>query len=124
MYYKRHRYPTPCPAWLSKILWNPWTKSKGWVWLFVGDNICFTPRPDLDISFSDNSNEFEASWIEITNQGNKNFLIAVIYLHPRMKNDNEFLNYISNTISKKVRNEKKTVFITGDFNNKISSILL
>ena len=101
---------------------TPGLSRKGGCGFFVGDNICFTPRPDLDISFSDNSSEFEASWIEITNQGNKNFLIAVIYRHPRMKNDNDFLNYISNTISNKVRNEKKTVFITGDFNINLLNI--
>ena len=49
-------------------------------------------------------------------------LSTVIYRHPRMKNDNDFLNYISNTISNKVRNEKKTVLITGDFNINLLNI--
>ena len=100
----------------QKYYGTPGLSRKGGCGFFVGENICFIPRPDLDISYSDNKSEFEASWIEITNHSNKNFLIAVIYRHPRMKNDYNFFNYISNTISSKIKKEKKAVIITGDFN--------
>ena len=70
----------------------------------------------MDISYSDSKSEIEASWIEITNHSNMNVLIAVIYRHPSMKNDYDFFNYISNTISSKMKKEKKAVIITGDFN--------
>ena len=98
MDYKRQRFSTPCPASYQNYYGIPGLSRKGGFGFFVCENICFIPRVDLDISYSDNGSEFEASWIEFTNQSNKNFLIAVIYCHPKMKNDNVFLNYISNTI--------------------------
>ena len=39
-----------------------------------------------------------------------------------MKNDYDFLNYISNTISSKIKKEKKAVIITGDFNINLLNI--
>ena len=101
---------------------TPGLSRKGGCGFFVADNICFIPRPDLDVSYSDNNSEFEASWIEITNQSNNKFLIAVIYRHPRKKNDTEFLNYLSNTLSKKIKKENKAVIITGDFNINLLNI--
>ena len=38
------------------------------------------------------------------------------------KNDNKFLEYLTNTISKKIKKEKKTVFIVGDFNTNLLNI--
>ena len=86
------------------------------------EKLSFNPREDLNISHSDNNSEFEANWIETKSQNNKNFLIAVVYRHPRKRNDVEFLEYLANTISNKLRKEKKTVFITGDFNINLLNI--
>ena len=83
---------------------------------FVSEELSFNPREGFNISHLDNSSEFEANWIKIKTQNNKNFLIAVIYRHLRKRNDVEFLEYLTNVISSKLRKEKKTVFITGDFN--------
>ncbi len=85
MDYKRHRYKSPDPARLSKILRNPWSQSQGGCSFFVAENIFFNPRPDLDISHFDKNSEFEANWIEVSNQKDKNFLVDVIYRHPRTK---------------------------------------
>ncbi len=95
---------------------------KGGCGFFVSDELCFTPRTDLDFSYSDNECEFEANWIEIQSKNNKNSLVAVIYRHPRKKNDNKFIEYLTSTISRKLRKEKKTVFLTGDFNINLLNI--
>ena len=95
---------------------------KGGCGFFVLNDLCFTPRTDLDVSYSDNESEFEANWIEIKSKNNKSSLVAVIYRHPRKRNDNKFLEYLTNTISRKIRKEKKTVFITGDFNINLLNI--
>ena len=60
---------------------------KGGCGFFVSNRICFHLREDLTISHSNNSNEFEASWIELVSQKNNNLLIAVIYRHPKKRND-------------------------------------
>ena len=94
---------------------------KGGCGFFVSEELSFNTREDLNTSHSDNNSEFEANWIEIKSQSNKNFLIAVVYRHPKKRNDVEFLEYL-NTISSKLRKEKKTVFITGDFNINLLNI--
>ncbi len=81
---------------------------KGGCGFFVSEDVCFTPRTDLDISHSDNDCEFEANWIEIQSTNNKNSLIAVVYRHPRKKNDNKFLEYLNNIISRKIRKKSKS----------------
>ena len=95
---------------------------KGGCGFLVSEELFFTPRTDLDFSHSDNECEFEANWIEIQSKNDKNSLVAVVYHHPRKKNDNKFLEYLTNTLSKKIRKEKKTVFITGDFNINLLNI--
>ena len=99
---------------------------KGGCGFFVSEELSSHPREDLNISHSDNSSEFEATWIKIKSQNNKNFLIAIIYRHPmtsaKKRNDVEFLEYLTNIISSKLRKEKKTVFITGDFNINLLNI--
>ena len=76
----------------------------------------------MNISYFDNNSEFEANWIEIESQKNNNFLIAVIYRHPKKRNDTGFLEYLTDSISNKLRKEKKTVLVTGDFNINLLNI--
>ena len=92
------------------------------MWLPCFRRTVFTPRTDVDFSHSDNECEFEANWIEIQSKNDKNSLVAVVYRHPRKTNDNKFLEYLTNTLSKKLRKEKKTAFITGDFNINLLNI--
>ena len=89
---------------------------KGGCGFFVSYELSFIPREDLNICHTNNNSEFEANWIEIQSQNNKNFLIAVIYRHPRKRKDTEFLQYLTNIICSKLKKEKKTILITGDFN--------
>ena len=92
------------------------------MWLPCFRRTFFSPRMDLDFSHSDTESEFEANWIEIQSKHDKNSLVAVVYRHPRKNNDNKFLEYLTNTLSKKIRKEKKVVFITGDFNINLLNI--
>ena len=101
---------------------TPGKSLKGGCGFFVSEDICFTPRTDLDLSHFDDECEFEANWIELLSKNNKNSLVAVVYRHPRKKNDTKFLEYLTNTISRKIRKEKKTVFIVGDFNINLLNI--
>ena len=77
------------------------TSGKSMKWgcgFFISNELSFIPREDLNICYSNNNSEFEANWIEIQSQNNKNFLIAVIYRHPRKRKDTEFLDYLTNSI--------------------------
>ena len=49
-------------------------------------------------------------------------MVPAVYCHPRKKNDNKFLEYLNNIISRKIRKEKKIVFIVGDFNINLLNI--
>ena len=95
---------------------------KGGCGFFISDDLSFYPREDLNISHSNNTSEFETNWIEIQSHNNKNFLIAVLYHHPRKRNDSEFLKYLMDIICSKLRKENKTVLITGDFNITLLNI--
>ena len=53
----------------------------GFLWLLYF--VSFNTREDLNTSHSDNNSKFEANWIEIKSESNKNFLITVVYRHPQ-----------------------------------------
>ena len=89
---------------------------------FISNELSSISREDLTISHSDNNSELKGNWIEIQTQNNKTFLIAVIYHHPRKRNDAEFLEHLTNVICNKLRKEKKTILITGDFNINLLNI--
>ena len=95
---------------------------KGGCGFFVSNELSFIPREDLNIWHSNNNSEFEANWIEIQSQNNKNFLIAVLYRHPRKRKDTELLEYLTNIICNKLKKEKKTILATGDFNINLLNI--
>ena len=106
----------------QKYIGTSGNSMKGGCGFFISEELSFNSRDDLNISHSDNNSEFEANWVEIKSQNNKTFLIAVVYRHPRNRNDMEFLEYLRITITNKLRKEKKTVFITGDFNINLLNI--
>ena len=89
---------------------------KGGCGFLVSEGITFIPREDLDYSFVGKDCEFEANWIEITTSSKSSYVIGVVYRHPRKKQEDKFIDYLTNTVLRKIRKENKTVFITGDFN--------
>ena len=74
----------------------------------------FIPRKDIDKHLYNQTNVVECKWIEVINKNKPNSVIASIYRHPS-KNDEPFLEYLKSAINK-LKNEKKLVFLTGDFN--------
>ena len=76
----------------------------------------FQSKRRLDISHSDNSSNCEASWVGIQCRNYKNFLIAVVYRHPRKRGDSKFIDYLRGIIYNRPRKEEKTVVIIGNLN--------
>lgn len=82
----------------------------GGVGFFIKDNLKYIKREDLSIS----DKYFEALWIEIQDDLQRNLLFGVIYRHPK-GNLNLFFQYI-NSVLQKVNREGKYCMISGDFN--------
>ena len=57
----------------------------------VNGGINFKPRKDFEITYSDEGNEFQWSWIELLNEKSPNILVGVYYRHPKEKSHNLFL---------------------------------
>ena len=100
----------------QKFHGSPSNSLKGDCGLFVSEGITFFPREDLDYSFIGKGCEFEANWIEITNSPKSCYVIGVINHHPRKKQEDTFIEYLTKTVLCKIRKENKITFITGDFN--------
>ena len=86
---------------------------KGGCGFFISNQVSYSPRSDLDIQYFNETEEFEAKWIEVTTN-KKNIVIASIYRHPN-KSDVAFFKYLSQTLNK-IKNENKLTMLSGDFN--------
>ena len=84
---------------------------KGGTGIYVKKNYDSILREDLNIS---TQNGFESTWIEIKNKRSKNIICGCIYRHPKA-DMGEFIEYLDKCLSE-IDNEKKEVFIAGDFN--------
>ena len=89
---------------------TPSNTSKGGTALYIDSKFNSFERTDLKIQTDD----FESSWGEITNNKSKNIVIGCIYRHPRY-NINEFLTYIEKCLNV-LGKENKEVYLCGDFN--------
>ena len=87
---------------------------KGGCGVYIKDTIPYITRSDLSKSIKNTQSEFEVLWIEVISPKKENILIGVVYRHPKQK-DKEFLQYLSNTLQKTKKENKKTI-LTGDFN--------
>ena len=88
---------------------------KGGCGFYVKIGLKVIERKELDTSFVDERNEYEAKWIEIVNEKSKNILIGVCYRHPRKNSDESFNTYLQ-TILGKTNKKNLLTFVTGDFN--------
>ena len=78
--------------------------SKGGVTIYAKKELNVVERSDLnlvDISF-------EAVWIEIKNDKNKNIICGCIYRHPK-SNVDAFSNYLSSVLQKSTRKIKSVI---------------
>ena len=84
--------------------------TRGGTRLYVNKNFNYLPRKDLEIN---KAKKIESTIVEIVNEP-KNFLVAVIYRHPKM--DCSEFNILYSNLLEKISQEKKQAFIMGDFN--------
>ena len=90
---------------------TPFKTLKGGTGIYIKKNYDSILREDLNIS---TQNGFESTWIEIKNKRSKNIICGCVYRHPKA-DMGEFIEYLDKCLSK-IDNEKKEVFIAGDFN--------
>ena len=73
---------------------------------YIKEGLNFTPRKDLDVSFADDKNEYQSSWIEILLENQPNILIGTFYRHPKKLSDQKFNEDLKSTLQKiKKRNK-------------------
>ena len=86
---------------------------KGGTILYVGTNLNFKPRKDLEIY---ENKELETSFIEILNRKESNDIVGVIYRHPKMDTNTFIENKLSYLTNKLSKEDTKKIYIAGDFN--------
>ena len=96
---------------------TPTEAGKGGTLLYISDNLNYKPRKDLAIY---ESKRLESTFIEIINTKGKNSIVGCIYKHHNIT-QNEFMETLS-PLLKKITKEKKTCYLTGDFNMNLLSI--
>ena len=90
----------------------PTEATKGGVLIYAKSGLNIKPRNDLKVY---KSTELESLFIEIINEKDSNDIVGVIYRHPSMI-ASEFIDDHLKSITEKISNENKKVFIAGDFN--------
>ena len=93
---------------------------KGGCGFYISDSIKFKPRKDLDIKECNDTHEIESKWMEVISYKQPNYLIDVIYRHPK-RSDMESILSITSTLNK-VKNENKNILICGDFNYNLLNL--
>ena len=93
------------------------TKSiPGGTLLYIADHFAYQNRNDLNLY---KNNNFESTFIEITNPNKSIIIVGCIYRHLKMELF-EFIqsitHYYLNPLLEKLAKEQKTVFLLGDFN--------
>ena len=90
--------------------------SKGGAAIFSKKTFYTVERQDLKVK----NEHYESIWIEIKNKNCKNVICGTIYRHPHDTNDiyNDFLAHLE-TILIKLSKEKKTIYLSGDFNSDL-----
>ena len=93
---------------------TPTETEKGGVILYVNKKLTCKPRKDLDTLLY-KTGELESVFVEINTTNNMNIICGTIYRHPSM-NLGEFNQNFLNPFMEKLTNEKKRLFLLGDFN--------
>ena len=82
---------------------------------YIKKDIRFTPRKDLDISFTNDKNECQSCWIKILLDKQPNILTGTFYRHSKKHSDKNFSEDLKSTL-RKIKNRNKHIIICGDFN--------
>ena len=94
---------------------QPGHSIKGGCGLYIRNDITYTDRKKLNVSYCDANNEFQMKWVEIINKKHVNTIVGVVYRHPRKTSDETFLSYLGKTLTS-IGKENKNVILMGDFN--------
>ena len=81
--------------------------------LYITTDLNFNPRKDLDIY---ESKKLESSFTEIINSKESNYIVGVIYRHPKMETNIFIENKLGGLMNKLSKENKKKIYISGDFN--------
>ena len=91
--------------------------NKGGTLVYISNKLNYKPRKDLEIYETKN---LESTFVEIINPKDKNTIIGCIYKHHTIS-QHEFIDLLG-PLLKKLSKEKKTCYLTGDFNMNLLSI--
>ena len=105
----------------QNFLYTPGNSLKGGCGFFVKNGFKVLERKDLDISFTDDTNEYATKWIEIVNEKDKNIIVGVCYRHPRKTSNDSFCQYMEKTL-RKIAKKNALTFVVGDFNYDLLKI--
>ena len=89
---------------------QPSITAAGGVAFYIKKSFKYTFRKEISTSVID----YEALWVEIMADGQRNIVCGVIYRHPNSNIDN-FMDYV-NSIMEKIHQENKLCLVMGDFN--------
>ncbi len=92
---------------------TPTEGDKGGCLLYISDKFDTKPRKDLE-KIMYKTNALESTFREIINKKGKNIITGCIYRHPSMSMDD--FNDKTAKLFDKLKNEKKQLFLMGDFN--------
>ena len=67
----------PKPQVIKTLSWCQKKVTKKGCGFYVKESINFKPRKDLEITYSDEDNGFQCSWIELLNEKRPNILVGV-----------------------------------------------
>ena len=94
---------------------TPTESSAGGTLIYVANHLADKPRTDLQIY---KKRDLESTFIEIINSKKSNIIVGCIYRHPNM-DLNDFNSDYLNSLLAKFSEEKKTVFLLGDYHDDL-----
>ena len=111
---KKHQFLTPSLENYHDYLGITGTSLKSGCGMYIRKDIKFVTRSDLDVSFTDDLNEFQCIFIEIISKKCPNIIVGTFYRHPKRGSNNTFNNNLKEIIVK-IKSSKNKIFIR-DFN--------
>ena len=111
---KKHKFSPPIFEGYSPYIGSTGSSLKGGCGLYISNDMKYQPRKDLNIKIKEAHCEVETCWIELIIENQPNFLICVVYRHPK-KDDTKTTENISATLDK-IKKEKKKTLVIGDTN--------
>ena len=74
--------------------------TKSWCGFYIRNGIKYKQRKNLDISYYDDNNELQSSWIEIIKEYESNIIAGVFWRHPEKISGNIFNEKLDETLKR------------------------